>query len=272
MKPSAFTYVRPAALPEAFAALAGDLPPLPIAGGQSLLVLLRLRLTAATGLLDIGRLPGFAGSESCVGGMRYGAGCTHASFEDSVAADITQGFMSHVAAGIAYRAVRSMGTIGGSLALADPAADWPVGLLALGADVVVEGASGQRRLPIDGFLVGAFTTALEPGEMITAIEVRSLPPGSRWGYGKLARKHGAFADSLAACVWPAGGMPTVVLGATTSRPVLLRRTMAALPTSSGLPEAEMAADVVEAEPDADAYRRRCHLATLRKALLQAGMP
>ncbi len=270
MKPSAFDYVRPASLAEAIAAMGGVAAPTPIAGGQSLLVLLRLRLTAVETLLEVGRLPGLLGAAAVQGGVRYGAGCTHAAFEDGAVPDVTGGFMRAVAGVIAYRAVRSMGTIGGSLALADPSADWPVCLLALGAEVLVLGAGGERRVATDEFLVGAFTTALRPGELIAGIEVPALPPGARWGYSKLARKHGAFADSLAACVWPAGGAPRVVLGATTGRPVLLRRTMAALAEGGAMPEGAMAADVADAEPDADAFRRRCHLATLRRALQQAG--
>jgi carbon-monoxide dehydrogenase medium subunit len=271
VKPSAFEYVRPASLPAAVAALGVASPPTPIAGGQSLLVLLRLRLTAVETLLDVGRLPGLLDATAVPGGMRYGAGCTHAVFEDDAVPDVTAGFMRAVAAGIAYRAVRTMGTIGGSLALADPAADWPVGLLALGAQVVAVETSGERRLAMDDFLVGAFTTALRPGELLAGIEVAALPPGSRWGYNKLARKHGAFADSLAACVWPEGGAPRVALGATTGHPVLLRRTMAALAGGDALSEAAMVADVTDAEPDADAFRRRCHLATVRRALQQAGV-
>ncbi len=269
MKPSAFGLVRPRGMADALEALRAGAGAAPLAGGQSLLPLLRLRLTALDTLVEVARLPELAGGTVVERGVRYGAACKHAAFEDGAMPDASLGFMRQVAAGIAYRAIRTMGTIGGSLALADPAADWPAALLALDAVVILLGQAGERRVAMDDFLVGAFTTALEPGELIAAIEVPALPSLSRWGYAKLARKHGAFADSLAACVWPKGGAPRVVLGATTGRPVLLRRTMAAWADGDAWREAAMAADVADAEPDADAFRRRCHMATLRRALQQA---
>jgi carbon-monoxide dehydrogenase medium subunit len=265
LKPSAFELVRPGGVAGALAALGAGVGAAPLGGGQSLLPLLRLRLTALHTLVEVGRLPELVGAAVVAGGVRYGAACTHAAFEDGALADASLGFMGRVAAGIAYRAIRTMGTIGGSLALADPAADWPAALLALNAVVILQGQDRERRVAIDDFLMGAFTTALEPGELIAAVEVPALPGLSRWGYAKLARKHGAFADSLAACVWREGGAPRVVLGATTSRAALLGRTMAAL-AAGRAGDADILADIAEAEPDADAFRRRCHLATVRRAL------
>jgi aerobic carbon-monoxide dehydrogenase medium subunit len=270
VKPSAFEFVRPATLPDALAML--DDSAVPLSGGQSLLLLLRLRLTAPETLVDIARLPELAASSLVEGSVRYGAATTHASIEDGLAPDASRGLMRFAASGIAYRAVRNLGTIGGSLALSDPAADWPLCLLALDATLLLQGPDGVRRVGMDAFLVSAFTTALQPGEIITAIDVPVLPEGSRWGYRKLARKHGAFADSLAAAVWPAGGAPRVALGATMRRAVLLRRTMAALDGARDGLDAAMEADVAEADPDADSYRLRCHLATLRKALQEMGQP
>jgi carbon-monoxide dehydrogenase medium subunit len=280
VKPTAFDFERPDALPAALELLAEPAASVPLSGGQSLLVLLRLRLTAPERLVDVARLPELIGATRSAGVMRIGAATTHAAIEDGLVPDTTLGLMRHAASGIAYRAVRNLGTIGGSLALADPSADWPVCLLALDASVRLHGPAGERRVKIDDFLISAFTTALVPGEILTAVQVPDLPEGSRWGYAKLARKHGAFADSLAAAVWPSGGTPRVVLGATTTRPALLRRTQQALVTRQALAtqqagaertaaiEAAMAEDVAEADPDADAYRRRCHLATVRRAVRQ----
>lgn len=276
MKPSAFDFVRPAALPEALAALSGPDAGVPLSGGQSLLVLLRLRLTAVERLVDVARLPELAGTARSQGGMRIGAATTHAAIEDGLVPDTSLGLMRHVAAGIAYRAVRNLGTIGGSLALADPSADWPLCLLALDAAVLLRGPggerlvapAGERRIAIDDFLVSAFTTSRATDELITGVVVPDLPAGSRWGYAKLARKHGAFADSLAAVVWPAGAAPRVALGATMTRPVLLRRTQDALAGAGGALDDAMAADVADADPDADSFRRRCHLATIRRAVSQ----
>ena len=266
MKPSAFDFVRPEALPAALALLAGPRAALPLAGGQSLLVLLRLRLTEADLLVDVGRLPELGGAALAGGCARIGAATTHAAIEDGLVPDASRGLMRHVAAGIAYRAVRNLGTIGGSLALADPSADWPLCLLALDAAVVLHGPRGARQVAIDDFLLSAFSTRLAADEILTAIEIPELAAGSRWGYAKLARKHGAFADSLAAVVWPAGGTPRVALGATMGRPVLLPRTQAALPGSDAALDAAMRADIGDADPDADAYRGRCHVATLRQAI------
>ncbi len=269
MKPSVFDFARPATLPDALAML--DDTAVPLSGGQSLLVLLRLRLTTPEMLVEVARLPELTATGQAEGRVRYGAATTHAAIEDGVVPDASCGLMQRAASGIAYRAVRNLGTIGGSLALADPAADWPLCLLALDAAVVLQGPDGARLVGMDAFLISAYTTALQPGEIITAIEVPVLPPGSRWGYCKLARKHGAFADSLVAAVWPMGGAPRIALGATMRRAVLLRRTMAALVAGDGL-DAVMAAEIAEADPDADSYRLRCHLSTLRKALREMGQP
>jgi carbon-monoxide dehydrogenase medium subunit len=268
VKSSAFDFMRPDTLTDAIGVLAGSRPAVPLAGGQSLLVLLRLRLTAAELLVDVARLPELAGAVRYPGGLRIGAATTHAAIEDGLVPDQSLGFMREVASGIAYRAVRNMGTLGGSLALADPSADWPLGLLALDAGVVLHGPGGERELTMDEFLISAFTTRLAPDEIVTAVKAPDLTAGSRWGYAKLARKHGAFADSLAAAVWPAGGSPRVALGATMTRPVLLRRTQDALAAASGTLDEALVADIEQADPDADAFRRRCHLATVRRALRQ----
>ncbi|HTH95764.1 MAG TPA: FAD binding domain-containing protein [Stellaceae bacterium] len=272
MKPSSFEYQRPDSLAAAMAALAGQ-EATPMSGGQSLLILLRMRMTEASTLIDVSRLPELSASSLDQGILRIGAGTTHAAIEDGLVPDASCGMMARVAGGIAYRAVRNVGTIGGSLALSDPAADWPVCLLALGASVVVQGESGERRHAMADFLTGTFTTLLEPGELLTRIEMPALPTGSRWGYAKLARKHGAFADSLGAAVLPAGGDPRMVLGATMEHARLLTRSMEALARDPDLGWDVLAPilrdDIAEADPNADAYRLRCHVATLRKALLQA---
>jgi aerobic carbon-monoxide dehydrogenase medium subunit len=267
VKPSTFDFVRPDALAGALDVLAGTSAAVPLSGGQSLLVLLRLRLTAPERLVDVARLPELTGAIQSAGSIRIGAATTHAAIEDGLVPDASLGLMQRVASGIAYRAVRNLGTIGGSLALADPSADWPLCLLALDATVILHGPAGERRVPVDDFLVTAFTTTLAAGEVLTGVNVPDLPAGSRWGYAKLARKHGAFADSLAAVVWPAGGTPRVALGATMTRPVLLRRTQEAL-AATGQWESAAATDVADADPDADTFRRRCHLAIIRRAVRQ----
>src|SRR5690606_12050104 len=94
--------------------------------------------------------------------IRYGAALPHAAFEDGAVPDFSNGMMRHVAGGIAYRAVRNRGTIGGSLAHADPAADWVSSLIALDARVIVRGTKGETAWPVERFMLGGFTTVLQP--------------------------------------------------------------------------------------------------------------
>ena len=262
MKPAPFDFVRPDSLPKAIGMLAGPDVSVPLSGGQSLLVLLRLRLTAPERLVDVARLPELTGAVRLAAGVRIGAATTHAAIEDRAVGDPSLGLMPQVASGIAYRAVRNLGTIGGSLAMADPSADWPLCLLVLDAAVVLHGPAGERLVQVDHFLVSAFTTTLGVGEIITAVQVPELPPGSRWGYAKLARKHGAFADSLAAVVWPVGGAPRVALGATMTRAVSLPRTQDALAAQwqAGQPDSlDLRRYRRRQSPTRMTYRRRCHL-------------
>ena len=248
MKPSAVAWSRAENLEAAATILRDDPTAMPLAGGQSLLVMLGLRVTAVERLVGIAHLPEIADTSADEAVLRIGAGVTHAAIEDQRIPDATDGLLAHVAAGIAYRAVRNLGTIGGSLALSDPAADWPVALLAMGATVV----TNTRRIPISTFLQGAYATALEPGELIRAVEIPRFTPGTRWGAAKIARKVGAFADSLCVAVHRPGAAPRIALGATARGAVLL---------PAGTAEAIAAAD-----PDADAFRRRCHLASVTRTL------
>jgi len=206
------------------------------------------------------------------GRLVLGAATTHADIEDGSVPDPGNGLMARVAGRIAYRAVRNHGTIGGSLALADPAADWPACLLALGAKVRISGAQGPRTVDIDAFLRGPYSTDLKAGEIITAVDIPSRP-ACRWGAAKVTRKSGAFASSMAIVVTGAGGPARVVLGATSSRPRLLPRLAAALAGGGGSDwDGLVEAEVRAADPDADAYAVRAHAATVRKAVREALAP
>ncbi|WP_206931585.1 FAD binding domain-containing protein [Roseococcus thiosulfatophilus] len=213
MKPVAFEHATAATLDEARALLTTGAKPM--AGGQSLGPMLNLRLVRPERLVDIKRVPGLRGFTETETHLTLGAATTHAEIEDGRVPDVTNGLMRHVAGGIAYRAVRNRGTLGGSLAHADPAADWPSVMAALGATILT---SGGRRLPADGFLRAPFTTALEPGEIITAVEIPRQPPGARWGYCKINRKIGEFAKAIGIAT------PTRLLaGAVEGPPTLLDR-------------------------------------------------
>lgn len=192
MKPTAFEHTSPTALTEALALL-GKPGAKPLSGGQSLSPMMNLRLVRPSTLVDVKRLPGLRGVVEAADHIRFGAATTHAEIEDGVVPDGTNGLMPYVAHGIAYRAVRNRGTLGGSLAHADPAADWPSVMAAVGATILT---SAGRRIPADSFILAPFTTALTPGEIILAVEVPRLPAGARWGYCKINRKIGEFAKAI----------------------------------------------------------------------------
>ncbi|HEY8414518.1 MAG TPA: xanthine dehydrogenase family protein subunit M [Thermaerobacter sp.] len=201
MIPSAFAYHRPQSLDEVFELLSryGDQAKL-LAGGHSLLPAMKLRLAQPGALIDIGRVPELAGvAVEDDGTLRIGAMTTHFT----VLADATirqrAPLLAETAGVIGDMQVRYRGTIGGSVAHADPAADYPAALLALEAEIEIAGPGGSRRVvPAGEFFFGPFITALQPDEVVTAIRV---PPregedhGWRWGYRylKMARRASDFA-------------------------------------------------------------------------------
>jgi carbon-monoxide dehydrogenase medium subunit len=270
MKPAQFEYKRARTLPEAselLAAANGDAKIL--AGGQSLAPMLNLRLARPHLLIDIKRAEGLLELAADDNVMSIGAGWTHAEIEDGAIEDPTCGLMPYVARRIAYRAVRNRGTIGGSLAHADPAADWVSTMAALGATLIAQGADAKkRRLAADTFLEGAFETRLGPNDVLIAIEVPRLSEKARWGYYKICRKSGEFANAIGVAVLdPKSGLSRVLAGATDGPPVLLPETAKALADRG--PSA--ASDHVETEIAAvlsghDAVTRRLHATAVRRAL------
>ena len=193
-----------------------------LAGGQSLVPMMNLRMTLAEHVIDISAIGALR--EACPAGDRLfiGAGVTHAMIEDGRIDDPARGYLRHVAAGIAYRAVRNRGTLGGSLAHADPAADWPTALRALDAIAVIEGREGERQVPLAEFQRGLMETALGAGDVLKGVLVPRLSPRARWAYQKFTRKVGEFPHSIAAVVIdPALGIANVVVGAIGSKPLRL---------------------------------------------------
>jgi aerobic carbon-monoxide dehydrogenase medium subunit len=270
LRPPELSYVRARSLAEAVTLLVGD-EVAAVAGGQSLVPMLSLRVAGARRLIDIARLPELAGVQGSAEAVTIGAATTHAMLEDGIEDDPSRGMLAHVAGGIAYRAVRHFGTVGGALCLADPAADWPVCLMALGATLHVVGPDGARDVAARDFVLGAYTTALRAGEVLRAVSVKRLRQSGSWGWAKLARKQGAYADSLAAAVRrDASSPPEIVLGATGRGAVRLPGVVDAVRTAgavgtAGLEEAIRAA-VTEADPDADAIRLRWHAANVGRAV------
>jgi aerobic carbon-monoxide dehydrogenase medium subunit len=225
MKPAQFDYMRPRSLQEAVALLSeADANAKVIAGGQSLGPMLNLRLTRPGKLVDIRHLSELRGVRADSKFFSIGATLTHAEIEDGVIEDFSRGLLPFVAHGIAYRAVRNRGTVGGSLAHADPAADWVSTMAAIGATVVVRGAAGERRVPAQEFLIGAFTSEVSATEILTAIELPRLSAAARWGYYKICRKTGEFAKAIGVTIQdPQLGLFRLLAGSTEGRPLFLTR-------------------------------------------------
>jgi aerobic carbon-monoxide dehydrogenase medium subunit len=272
VKPAAFEYVRAASVAEAASLLAEGAPNARLlAGGQSLGPLLNLRLVRPSRLIDLKRAAGMREVAADETTFRIGAGWTHAEVEDGAVEDPARGLLRHVARGIAYRAVRNRGTIGGSLAHADPAADWVSALAALGGAVIAQGRGGaQRSVPMDAFLRGAFATALTADEVLVAVETPRLSAQARWGYHKICRKTGEFAKAIGVAVLdPMRGFARVLAGAVEAAPVLLSQSGARLLEAGpkavvGLAEEEMGAALRHLAPAERALR----VVAVKRALLQ----
>ncbi|MGJ4998805.1 FAD binding domain-containing protein [Bradyrhizobium sp. HKCCYLS3077] len=223
MKAASFAYERPRSVSDALALLAdADGEARIMAGGQSLGPMLNLRLVQPPRIVDIAGLAELRAVERDGEALVIGACVTHADIEDGRIPDVTHGVLPRIARGIAYRAVRNRGTIGGSLSHADPAADWVTTLAALGASVKLTSADGQRELAVAEFIRGALQTALRPGELVTAIRLPSLSPTARFGYAKACRKPGEFAHAMAAVlIEPDLARSRVVIGAIDTAPIFI---------------------------------------------------
>jgi carbon-monoxide dehydrogenase medium subunit len=198
MKAAPFEYIRPKSVAEASVALARrGANTAAIAGGQSLVPMLNLRVALIDLLVDISRLDDLKAVTETPDSVWLGALTTHAAIEDGKTPDIFAGLMRRIAGQISYRAVRNHGTIGGSVALADPAADWPCFLIALDATVRVVGRNGVRVERVAEFIHDSYATTLTTGDIILGFDIPAPKAPLRWGFAKVARKSGAFAHSIA---------------------------------------------------------------------------
>ena len=222
MKPVAFDYERPSTIGEALTLLAReDAYPKVLAGGQSLGPMLNLRLVQPQLLVDVTRIPDMTRTEESADAVVLGACTTHSAIEDGRVPAAVPAMVPKVAAGIAYRAVRNRGTVGGSLAHADPAADWLVSLAAIGAEALISGTNGRRGVPVAQFMIGAFETALGASELLDGVRIPRLSRNVRWGFYKFARKTGEFAKAMAAVlIDPDTESCRIVMGATESTPIV----------------------------------------------------
>lgn len=228
MKAAAFSYVRSQSVLGALESLRNTNQDCKImAGSQSLGPMLNLRLARPSLVVDIAGLNELRQVTQEGETIRIGACVTHAEIEDGVFAPLSGHPWQKVAASIAYRSVRNRGTIGGSIAHADPAADWVLAASAMNAMIdisqLIQGSDSNRwntrSVPMADFMMAAYTTVLEPHEMITAIQIPAMKPNARWGYFKFCRKIGEFAEtSCAAYFDPDTRVANIVIGALDGAP------------------------------------------------------
>ena len=286
MKPAPFAYYRPASLDEALGLLAEHEDAKPLAGGQSLIPAMNFRLASPAALIDLNHIATLEGAEaSDTGGIRLGAMTRHAALERSPLVAERAPLLAETMPFIAHPQIRSRGTVGGSLAHADPAAELPAVMVALEATLTLRSASGERRLPAEQFFIGLFATALEPGELLTAIELPAPASRSGGAFLELARRHGDYAlvgvaatvtlDDRERC-----RAARIALLSVGDGPTLATRAAAALAGESLTDQAIRAAAELAAAEDTDppsdlhasaAYRRQLVRVLTRRALSTAAL-
>jgi carbon-monoxide dehydrogenase medium subunit len=269
MKAAAFDYARARDVGEAvklLAATPGEAKPL--AGGQSLGPMLNLRLARPKLLVDVSKIRDLKAIADEGHAWRIGASVTHAELEDRPLAGCAP--LAQVARGIAYRAVRNRGTIGGSLAHADPAGDWTLALAALGATVLVVNPKGGREIGAAELTLSAFATTLADDEIIESVRVPKLSAGARWGYYKFCRKSGEFPDAAAALLLdPERRVARLYAGALDRAPQPLDTVARALAEEGEASSEMIDAALARAAPDLGPAGRRLRATAVRRAIAQA---
>lgn len=268
MKCAPFDYVRARSVDEAVSALASSAGDGKIlAGGQSLVPMLALRMARPSVLIDINRVPGISSIRPGDDAVIVGALTRHAA----LAGQAHHLLLAEAARWIGHTAIRTRGTTGGSIAHADPSAELPVVAVATGATVTIAGPGGFRAVPADGLFITTMTTGLGDDEMITSV---SFPRPARWGFAEFARRQGDFA-LVTAAVAETAGQVRVALGGVASTPV--RATAAEAVIADG-GTAHVAADTAAGEisPTGDihgseSFRRAITAEMVRRALTQAGI-
>lgn len=266
MKAAAFDYLQADSVGQAVALLSrhGDSAKL-LAGGQSLLPALNLRLSAPALLIDIGRIASLRGIAVAGGVLRIGATVTHAELLASPEIASHAPLLTRAIAHVAHAAIRNRGTLGGSLANADPAAELPACALALGARILIEGPAGPRVVAAEDFFTGLFETVMAPDEVLVAVEI-DLSPDAAWGFEELSRRSGDYAIVGLAAHRPRHGTPRLAYFAVGTSAILARHAAVALAQRGATPEGIAAAEAALADdlephddPEASAAMR-LHLA------------
>jgi carbon-monoxide dehydrogenase medium subunit len=277
-----FDYYRPTTLNEAVSLLQKHKDAKVLAGGHSLLPAMKLRTSAPSALVDIGRISGLSGISKDGGNLKIGALTTHHAVATSDVAKAECGLLAETAAHIGDQQVRHRGTLGGSLAHADPAADYPTALLALGGSVTAMGPKGTRDIAIENFFTGLFSTALAADEVLTMVTVPAYGKSAGTSYMKHRHPASSYAVvGVAAMVMMSGGKCTgarLAVGGATANPVRVKAAEDAL-NGSAADEAACAAAASHVaaalkNPMSDLYASadyRVHLATVlaKRALMAA---
>jgi carbon-monoxide dehydrogenase medium subunit len=279
MKSAAFAYQRPASVLDAVRVFGQtDGAARPIGGGQSLGPMLNLRLVRAQLLVDVSGLEEIRTAAQQKNGLWIGGATTHAEIEDGKLDPLLQQspplaqMLRHIAGTIAYRAVRNRGTVAGSLAHADPAADWVLTMTALDAQLQCVSAQGQRTIPMTQFMAGAFTTALSAGELVTGVIVPQYSKSMRWGYYKFCRKTGEFAEASCASVFdPERGIARIAIGALDGAPAMLQKLAGDVARNGigALIDAAVREAVAQATPGKEDIDRRLIVAAVKRSVKQA---
>jgi carbon-monoxide dehydrogenase medium subunit len=194
MKAASFDYVKPKTIGQVIGLLQehGDDARL-LAGGQTLMATLNMRLSEPQWVIDITGIESLRGIRVQGNALRIGALVTHTEIEFSDLVAQHAPLLKAAAPHIAHRAIRNSGTWGGSIAYADPAAEWPTCFLALGGTVIAQGPQGERRIAADDFFTGLYSTALQPDELLIACELPLARADHWFGFSELARRHGDYA-------------------------------------------------------------------------------
>ncbi|MGD9792787.1 MAG: xanthine dehydrogenase family protein subunit M [Acidimicrobiia bacterium] len=272
MIPAKFDYHRATSVDDAINALASDAEAKLLAGGHSLLPLMKLRLAQPSTLIDIGRLSELSYVRDGGDHLAIGALTRHREVETSSLLREQCPILSHVAGQVGDPQVRHRGTIGGSIAHADPASDLPAAVLALGGSIVVKGPSGERVIAASSFFTGFLESAMAAGEILTEIRVPKVP-GAGWSFQKFNRRAQDWAIVGVAAVH--NGHTGVALVNMGSTPILATSVGTAVGQGASAADAAELASA-EAEPQSDlnaSAEYRVHLAKVlvRRALQEAGV-
>ncbi len=273
MKPVEFQFVQPNTLTEATQLLHDTNEAIKImSGGQSLGPMLNLRLARPDKIVSVSGLSELRAVNPNKDSIEFGAALRHAEFEDGTLPEPIGGMMRQVARGIAYRAVRNRGTIGGSICHADPAADWITALTALGASVRIVSAQGDtRNFAMTHFMHGAYRTAMNSDEILKSVILPRYSSSAVWGYYKIYRKVGAFADAIATWVAdPEKRFSRVVFGSTAGAPIVSAFLSQQIAVTGEVPSEEVVkAELQRLAPDLDRIKQHLLTVSLQRCVKQA---